>query len=69
MQLLMPPGAEVLAILGAGHQALSHYNVFTEMFSFKEVQFVSTDIHLIKKKKKASAVPLQVPLQLKPFLQ
>lgn len=34
----MRPEAEVLAILGTGHQALSHYNVFTEMFPFKEVQ-------------------------------
>ena len=33
----MRPEAEVLAILGSGIQALSHYNVFTEMFSFKEV--------------------------------
>lgn len=38
MQLLMNPEAEVLAILGTGKQALSHYNVFTEMFSFKEVK-------------------------------
>ncbi|XP_042253141.1 ketimine reductase mu-crystallin [Thunnus albacares] len=37
-KLLMHPGAEVLAILGTGKQALSHYNVFTEMFSFKEVR-------------------------------
>lgn len=37
LQLLMHPDAEVLAILGSGHQAVSHYNVFTEMFSFKEV--------------------------------
>lgn len=37
-KLLMRPGAEVLAILGTGQQALSHYNVFTEMFSFKEVR-------------------------------
>ncbi|XP_070708596.1 ketimine reductase mu-crystallin [Pempheris klunzingeri] len=37
-KLLMRPGAEVLAILGTGKQALSHYNVFTEMFSFKEVR-------------------------------
>ncbi|XP_027884414.1 ketimine reductase mu-crystallin isoform X2 [Xiphophorus couchianus] len=36
--LLMAPGAEVLAILGTGTQALSHLNVFTEMFSFKEVR-------------------------------
>uniref|UniRef100_A0A3Q0QZ24 Ketimine reductase mu-crystallin n=1 Tax=Amphilophus citrinellus TaxID=61819 RepID=A0A3Q0QZ24_AMPCI len=37
-KLLMRPGAEVLAILGTGQQALSHYNAFTEMFSFKEVR-------------------------------
>ncbi|XP_073346454.1 ketimine reductase mu-crystallin [Pagrus major] len=37
-KLLMRPGAEVLAILGTGAQALSHYNVFTEMFPFKEVR-------------------------------
>ncbi|XP_076007778.1 ketimine reductase mu-crystallin [Genypterus blacodes] len=37
-KLLMAPKAEVLAILGSGSQALSHYNVFTEMFSFKEVR-------------------------------
>lgn len=38
LQLLMRPDAEVLTILGSGKQALSHYNVFTEMFSFKEVK-------------------------------
>lgn len=38
VQLLMRPDAEVLAILGSGNQAVSHYNVFTEMFSFKEVK-------------------------------
>ncbi|XP_023805338.1 ketimine reductase mu-crystallin isoform X1 [Oryzias latipes] len=37
-KLLMPPQAEVLAILGTGKQALSHYRVFTEMFLFKEVR-------------------------------
>ncbi|XP_015253637.1 PREDICTED: ketimine reductase mu-crystallin [Cyprinodon variegatus] len=37
-KLLMPPGAEVLTILGTGKQALSHYKVFTEIFSFKEVR-------------------------------
>lgn len=34
----MHPRAEVLAILGSGNQAVSHYNVFTDMFSFKEVK-------------------------------
>ncbi|KAM9426774.1 ketimine reductase mu-crystallin [Pholidichthys leucotaenia] len=37
-KLLMHPGSEVLAILGAGAQALSHYCAFLEMFSFKEVR-------------------------------
>lgn len=37
-KLLMRPDAEVLTILGTGRQALSHYNVFTEVFSFKEVR-------------------------------
>lgn len=37
-KLLMRPDAEVLTILGAGKQALSHYNVFTEIFPFKEVR-------------------------------
>uniref|UniRef100_A0A3Q1IIZ8 Ketimine reductase mu-crystallin n=1 Tax=Anabas testudineus TaxID=64144 RepID=A0A3Q1IIZ8_ANATE len=38
MALLMRSEAEVLAILGTGRQALSHYNIFTDMFSFKEVR-------------------------------
>lgn len=37
-KLLMRPDAEVLTILGTGKQALSHYNVFTELFPFKEVR-------------------------------
>ncbi|XP_034294709.1 ketimine reductase mu-crystallin [Pantherophis guttatus] len=35
---LMPAVSEVLCILGAGVQAYSHYEVFTELFSFKEVR-------------------------------
>lgn len=37
-KLLMPSHSEVLTILGAGPQAFSHYQVFTETFSFKEVR-------------------------------
>ncbi|KAJ3608215.1 hypothetical protein NHX12_025265 [Muraenolepis orangiensis] len=37
-KLLMPAQAEVLAILGTGREALGHYHVFTEIFSFKEVR-------------------------------
>ncbi|KAF7663013.1 hypothetical protein LDENG_00219260 [Lucifuga dentata] len=37
-KLLMSPEAEILTILGTGKQALSHYHVFTELFSFKEVR-------------------------------
>lgn len=40
-QLLMRPEAQVLTILGTGKQALSHYDVFTEMFAFKEVHSLS----------------------------
>lgn len=47
IQLLMDPDAEVLAILGSGIQAVSHYNVFTEMFAFKEVK---TQVCFRKKK-------------------
>ncbi|ELK38566.1 Mu-crystallin like protein [Myotis davidii] len=35
-KFLKPPSSEVLCILGAGVQAYSHYEVFTEQFSFKE---------------------------------
>ncbi|XP_026579904.1 ketimine reductase mu-crystallin-like [Pseudonaja textilis] len=35
---LMPAVSEVLCILGAGVQAYSHYELFTELFSFKEVR-------------------------------
>lgn len=44
-QLLMHPESEVLAILGSGNQALSHYNVFTDMFSFKEVKTPAWILH------------------------
>ncbi|KAJ8363836.1 hypothetical protein SKAU_G00126670 [Synaphobranchus kaupii] len=37
-KLLMPPKAEVLCILGSGHQAISHYEIFTQMFFFKEIR-------------------------------
>uniref|UniRef100_A0A2I2ZAV1 Ketimine reductase mu-crystallin n=1 Tax=Gorilla gorilla gorilla TaxID=9595 RepID=A0A2I2ZAV1_GORGO len=37
-RFLKPPSSEVLCILGAGVQAYSHYEIFTEQFSFKEVR-------------------------------
>lgn len=37
-KFLKPPSSEVLCILGAGVQAYSHYEVFTEQFSYKEVR-------------------------------
>ncbi|XP_055994761.1 ketimine reductase mu-crystallin [Sorex fumeus] len=37
-KFLKPSSSEVLSILGAGVQAYSHYEVFTEQFSFKEVR-------------------------------
>ncbi|XP_023687034.2 ketimine reductase mu-crystallin isoform X2 [Paramormyrops kingsleyae] len=41
LQFLRPPHAEVLCILGSGSQALSHYEIFTQMFSFKEIRLWS----------------------------
>ncbi|XP_018421382.1 PREDICTED: ketimine reductase mu-crystallin [Nanorana parkeri] len=40
-KLLMPSPAEVLCILGSGAQAHSHYQAFTQQFSFKEVKIWS----------------------------
>ncbi|XP_066134647.1 ketimine reductase mu-crystallin [Saccopteryx bilineata] len=37
-KFLKPPSSDVLCILGAGVQAYSHYEVFTEQFSYKEVR-------------------------------
>ncbi|XP_051001105.1 ketimine reductase mu-crystallin [Acomys russatus] len=37
-KFLKPPGSDVLCILGAGVQAYSHYEIFTEQFPFKEVR-------------------------------
>ncbi|XP_006876030.1 PREDICTED: ketimine reductase mu-crystallin [Chrysochloris asiatica] len=37
-KFLKRPDSEVLCILGAGVQAFSHYEIFTEQFSFKEVR-------------------------------
>lgn len=37
-KLLKPSPAEVLCILGCGAQAHSHYQAFTQQFSFKEVR-------------------------------
>ncbi|XP_052030953.1 ketimine reductase mu-crystallin [Apodemus sylvaticus] len=37
-KFLKGPGSDVLCILGAGVQAYSHYEIFTEQFSFKEVR-------------------------------
>lgn len=33
----MPAESDVFCILGCGHQAVSHYEIFTKLFSFKEV--------------------------------
>ncbi|MCI4384109.1 hypothetical protein PGIGA_G00034760 [Pangasianodon gigas] len=40
-KLLMPAQSDVLCILGCGHQAVSHYEIFTKLFSFKEVRVCS----------------------------
>ncbi|XP_063790489.1 ketimine reductase mu-crystallin [Pseudophryne corroboree] len=40
-KLLKPSSADVLCILGSGAQAHSHYQAFTQQFSFKEVRIWS----------------------------
>ncbi|MCJ8738365.1 hypothetical protein PDJAM_G00034740 [Pangasius djambal] len=40
-KLLMAAQSDVLCILGCGHQAVSHYEIFTKLFSFKEVRVCS----------------------------
>ncbi|XP_060795595.1 ketimine reductase mu-crystallin [Neoarius graeffei] len=40
-KLLMPVQSDVLCIIGCGDQAVSHYEVFTKLFSFKEVRVCS----------------------------
>uniref|UniRef100_A0A8V0Z6Q2 Ketimine reductase mu-crystallin n=1 Tax=Gallus gallus TaxID=9031 RepID=A0A8V0Z6Q2_CHICK len=48
-KLLMPRSAEVLCILGAGVQARSHYEIFTELFPFTEVRLWSrTEQHALR---------------------
>ncbi|XP_042560706.1 ketimine reductase mu-crystallin isoform X2 [Clupea harengus] len=37
-KFFMPAQSEVLCILGSGHQAVSHYEVFTQTFAFKQVR-------------------------------
>ncbi|XP_017668806.1 PREDICTED: ketimine reductase mu-crystallin [Lepidothrix coronata] len=60
IQLLMPAFAEVLCILGAGVQAYSHYEILTELFTFKEVRIWNRSKE--KAEKFASSVhgPVQV---------
>ncbi|KAM9462195.1 ketimine reductase mu-crystallin-like [Clarias gariepinus] len=40
-KLLMPAQSDVLCILGCGQQAVGHYEIFTKLFSFKEVRVCS----------------------------
>lgn len=55
MQLLMRPDAEVLTILGTGRQGVTHYDIFTEMFSFKEVQLQTCLVNIQSAIKQKSA--------------
>ncbi|CAG04436.1 unnamed protein product, partial [Tetraodon nigroviridis] len=60
-KLLMRPEAQVLTIFGTGHQARSHYEVFTEMFAFKEVRVWS------RTRQRADAFCQSVPGPVKAF--
>uniref|UniRef100_A0A8C0G0A1 Ketimine reductase mu-crystallin n=1 Tax=Chelonoidis abingdonii TaxID=106734 RepID=A0A8C0G0A1_CHEAB len=57
---LMPADSEVLCILGAGVQAYSHYEVFTEQFSFKEVRIWNRTKENAVKFARSAKGPVQV---------
>ncbi|XP_048351290.1 ketimine reductase mu-crystallin isoform X2 [Sphaerodactylus townsendi] len=59
-KLLMPAGSEVLCILGAGVQARSHYEIFMELFSFKEVRVWNRTKENAEKFARSLARPVQV---------
>ncbi|KAF5900664.1 ketimine reductase mu-crystallin, partial [Clarias magur] len=40
-KLLMPTQSDILCIIGCGQQAVGHYEIFTKLFSFKEVRVCS----------------------------
>ncbi|KAI4885275.1 hypothetical protein NFI96_013669, partial [Prochilodus magdalenae] len=48
-KLLKPAQSDVLCILGSGHQAVGHYEVFTQLFSFKEVRLWSRREEMAKR--------------------
>ncbi|XP_033023490.1 ketimine reductase mu-crystallin [Lacerta agilis] len=59
-KFLMPEDSEVLCILGAGAQAYSHYEIFTEMFSFKEVKIWNRTKEKAEKFARSVHGPVQV---------
>uniref|UniRef100_A0ABM5EZI9 Ketimine reductase mu-crystallin n=1 Tax=Pogona vitticeps TaxID=103695 RepID=A0ABM5EZI9_9SAUR len=59
-KLLMPANSEVLCILGAGVQAYSHYEIFTELFSFKEVRIWNRTKERAEKFARSVSGPVQV---------
>ncbi|KAJ7984675.1 hypothetical protein DPEC_G00357210 [Dallia pectoralis] len=59
-KLLMPAESEVFTILGSGDQALSHYNVFTETFSFKQVRVWSRRRESAERFAQAAPCPVTV---------
>ncbi|XP_015281700.1 PREDICTED: ketimine reductase mu-crystallin [Gekko japonicus] len=59
-KLLMPTNSEVLCILGAGVQARSHYEIFMELFSFKEVRVWNRSKEKAEKFARSVAGPIQV---------
>ncbi|XP_066522720.1 ketimine reductase mu-crystallin-like [Hoplias malabaricus] len=48
-KLLNPAQSDILCILGSGHQAFSHYEVFMQLFSFKEVRVWSRRMEMAKR--------------------
>uniref|UniRef100_A0AAY4BJ92 Ketimine reductase mu-crystallin n=1 Tax=Denticeps clupeoides TaxID=299321 RepID=A0AAY4BJ92_9TELE len=59
-KLLMPRHAEILCLLGSGHQAVSHYEVFTQAFTFKEVRVWSRSKERAEEFARAAGGPVTV---------
>ncbi|XP_062915492.1 ketimine reductase mu-crystallin [Mobula hypostoma] len=57
---LRPPCLDVLCILGAGAQAVSHYQIFTQIFPFKQVKVWSRTRERAERFAQRAAGPVQV---------
>ncbi|XP_062859419.1 ketimine reductase mu-crystallin [Trichomycterus rosablanca] len=68
-KLLKPAQSDVLCIIGSGHQAASHYEVFTLLFSFKEVRVCSRRLETAERFAAGVRGPVKVCSSVKEAVQ